>query len=170
MTPPTESFVLLPIFPITISSPQSQNTLSPGIDSDHVLGNTCIDSTTCTAPVTNTVADHGTTTADASPIIIAPSSATDGHPVQHRMRTHLQDNILQSKQYTDGTIRYDLSKRRGFTVTTPATSEPRNYIEALNSESWRTAIHEEYMALRLVPARSGINVIDYKWVYKIKRK
>lgn len=85
MTPLTEPSILLPIFPTTISTPQNQNTLSSRIDSDHVLGDTCIDSTTCTAPVTNTIADHGTTAIDVSPIITVPSSTTDGNHVQHRV-------------------------------------------------------------------------------------
>jgi hypothetical protein len=56
------------------------------------------------------------------------------------------------------------------------TDEPLNLIEDLNDNNWKKAIDIEFDSLEknrtwhLVPPQKGINVIDYKWVYKIKRK
>jgi histone deacetylase 1/2 len=56
------------------------------------------------------------------------------------------------------------------------TTEPSDYGTALSSPHWRTAMENEFNALqhnrtwRLVPPQSGINIIDCKWVFKIKRK
>jgi len=70
--------------------------------------------------------------------------------------------------YTDGTIRYGL-----FAI---AESEPQSLEAALRDPNWQQAMHDEYMALmrnktwHLVPPSAGRNIIDCKWVYKIKRK
>ena len=48
--------------------------------------------------------------------------------------------------------------------------------EALDDPKWRKAMEEEYNALlknntwHLVSAMKGTNLIDCKWVYKIKKK
>jgi len=87
--------------------------------------------------------------------------------VQHRPVTRLQHGIRQPKIRTDGTIRYGC-----FT----STGEPQNLEEALNDERWKAAMDTEYHALmenktwHLVPPEKGRNIIDCKWVYKIKRK
>jgi len=87
--------------------------------------------------------------------------------VQHRPVTRLQHGIRQPKIRTDGTIRYGC-----FT----STGEPQNLEEALNDEKWKAAMDNEYHALmenktwHLVPPQKGRNIIDCKWVYKIKRK
>jgi hypothetical protein len=82
-------------------------------------------------------------------------------------RTQLQKGIRNPKQYTDGTIRYS------FLYTT---GEPENLTKALNNANWRKAMDEEYDALtknktwHLVPPHHGNkNVIDCKWIYKIKK-
>jgi hypothetical protein len=81
--------------------------------------------------------------------------------------TPLQHGIRKSKVYTDGTIRYGC-----FT----STGEPQELKEALGDEKWKAAMDEEYSALlknktwHLVPPEKGRNIIDCKWVYKIKRK
>ena len=57
-----------------------------------------------------------------------------------------------------------------------ATDEPHDLEEALANDHWKRAMDEEYLALiknqtwHLVPPERGRNVIDYKWVYKVKRK
>ncbi|KAK1661599.1 hypothetical protein QYE76_049758 [Lolium multiflorum] len=54
--------------------------------------------------------------------------------------------------------------------------EPANLQAALDDPNWRGAMDEEFDALmknktwKLVPPRDGTNVIDCRWVYKIKRK
>jgi histone deacetylase 1/2 len=46
----------------------------------------------------------------------------------------------------------------------------------MNSKDWKSAMDTEYDALiknqtwHLVPLRKGVNIIDCKWVYKVKRK
>jgi hypothetical protein len=82
-------------------------------------------------------------------------------------RTRLRDGIRKPKVYTDGTVRYGC-----FT----ASGEPQSLDEALNSRDWKLAMDAEYNALidnktwHLVPPKRGINVIDCKWVYKVKQK
>jgi histone deacetylase 1/2 len=54
--------------------------------------------------------------------------------------------------------------------------EPCTLAEALDDENWCNAMNEEYKALmenktwHLVPPSSNKNLIDCKWVYRIKRK
>jgi hypothetical protein len=67
--------------------------------------------------------------------------------------------------------------RRHWIQCCPSTSgEPYNLQEALSSLHWKTAMDDEYAALmknktwQLVPPRSNQNLIDCKWVYKIKHK
>jgi histone deacetylase 1/2 len=84
-----------------------------------------------------------------------------------RVRTRLQSGISKPKIYTDGTIRY---------ANLSSTGEPENLDEALNDPNWRKAMQEEITALHkngtwhLVPAVKRANVINCKWVYKIKRR
>jgi hypothetical protein len=79
----------------------------------------------------------------------------------------LQHNISKPKIYTDGMVRYSLFSTTG---------EPQHYSEAMQDERCKKAMDIEFGALlrndtwRLVPPRAGTNIIDCKWVYKIKRK
>ena len=109
-------------------------------------------------------------------------------PNQHPMRTRLKNNIVQAKQFTDGTVRYSETSKKftgAVTVKTPTTitatetdtvTEPHNLQEALQSPGWREAMNNELSALHynetwdLVPPKPGINLIDSRWVYKVKRK
>jgi hypothetical protein len=81
--------------------------------------------------------------------------------------THGQRGIRKPKIYTNDTIRY------GFLTTN---REPKNLEDALQDTNWKEAMNAEILALErnktwhLVPPRKGRNVIDCKWVYKIKRK
>jgi hypothetical protein len=56
------------------------------------------------------------------------------------------------------------------------TVEPENITEAFGHADWKKAMHDEYSALmrnemwHLVPVKEGKNIIDCKWVYKVKRK
>ena len=57
-----------------------------------------------------------------------------------------------------------------------AAGEPNSVEEALADPKWRQAMEVEIQALdknrtwHLVPGKSGQNIIDCKWVFKIKRK
>jgi hypothetical protein len=92
---------------------------------------------------------------------VAPSAS----PV--RPRTHLQAGIRKPKVYTDGTIPYGLYT---------STGEPHNLDEALADTNWHNAMDIEYVALmknktrHLVPPQKGRNIIDRRWVWKVKRK
>jgi hypothetical protein len=85
-------------------------------------------------------------------------------PVSPR-RTRLMDGIRKPKIFTDGAVRY---------ANLTAASEPYNVQEALSTPQWKAAMQDEYAALtrnktwRLVPPQHGRNVIDCKWVFKIK--
>ena len=79
----------------------------------------------------------------------------------------LQDNIRKPKSYTDGIVRYGLLAQ---------VKEPSSLTEALDDENWRSAMDAEYSALlrnntwHLVPSAPGQNLIDCKWVCKIKQR
>jgi hypothetical protein len=81
--------------------------------------------------------------------------------------TRLQAGTRKPKVYTDGTIRYGFFTSSG---------EPKNINEALGDDNWKNAMDVEYSALmknkiwHLIPPRRGTNIIDCKWVYKIKRR
>ena len=58
-----------------------------------------------------------------------------------------------------------------------ATGEPNNLDEALRDKNWKHAMDDEYLALMqnrtwhlVPPQQAGRNIIDCKWVYKIKHK
>ena len=79
----------------------------------------------------------------------------------------MQTGKRKEKTYTDGTVRYGLSC---------TSNEPENLQVALANPDWKIAMDEEYRALvenktwHLVPFQQKINLIDCKWVYRIKRK
>jgi hypothetical protein len=62
-----------------------------------------------------------------------------------------------------------------FSTTTSPDTEPTSFTIANKSSHWRQAMADEYSALlrngtwTLVPRIPGTNVVDCKWVYKIKR-
>jgi histone deacetylase 1/2 len=84
-----------------------------------------------------------------------------------RPRTQLQSGVSQPKKFTDGTIRY---------AYFCSTGEPSSTTEGFADPRWKATMDEEYDALmknntwHLVPSTRGQNVIDCKWVYKIKWK
>ena len=113
---------------------------------------------------------HGTCQApDAGPSTSCQAPRTGSSaPINPAARTRLQKGIRNPKQYTDGTIRY---------AFLCATGELQHLTEAVENENWRKAMDEEYNALmknktwHLVPSHHGNkNVIDCKWIYKIKKK
>jgi hypothetical protein len=92
-----------------------------------------------------------------------PSSTTA--PARHG--TRLQHGIRKPKVYIDGTIHYGV-----FSVS----GEPQYHHEALNNQRWKNAMDSEFGALlknqiwHLVPPKSGVNAIDCKWIYMMKKK
>lgn len=107
--------------------------------------------------------------AQVNPTMPEVSTSTEDFtaPSLTRPRTRLHDGIRKPKVYTDGTVRYGLFTSSG---------EPHNVNEALHDKNWKLAMDIEYDALiknktwHLVPPQKGRNIIDCKWVYKIKRK
>jgi hypothetical protein len=79
----------------------------------------------------------------------------------------LQKGIRKLKIYTDGTMCYGLLTTSG---------KPRDHREALADPKWKKVMDSEFEALlrndtwHLVEPKKGANVIDCKWVYKIKKK
>jgi hypothetical protein len=96
---------------------------------------------------------------------LSPVAASTLPP--ERPHTCLQSGISKQKKVTDGTIRY---------AHFCSTGEPSTIAEAFTDSRWKAAMDEEYDALiknhtwHLVPSARGQNVIDCKWVCKIKRK
>ena len=88
--------------------------------------------------------------------------------------TRLQHGIRKPLDRKDGTIAWS-AIRLAHQVDLLQT-EPRNYREAMSSPHWRDAMETEFSALRnnktwcLVPPVPGVNIIDSKWVFKIKQK
>jgi hypothetical protein len=100
------------------------------------------------------------------------------------MTTRLRNNIMQVKEFKDGTVRYP-QNARGFvcSVTDPkltmalsVVTDPTSLEQALIDPGWKKAMDEEYSALMrnhiwdLVPPRKAVNLIDNKWVFKVKKK
>jgi histone deacetylase 1/2 len=118
------------------------------------------------------VTDADASQSISSVVMPAPDVAgSSAAPTQiTRPKTRLQSGIQKEKVYTDGTIKY------GKSAFLTATGEPQCLEEALGSKHWKEAMDAEYMALmknkiwHLVPPQKGVNIIDCKWVYKIKRK
>jgi hypothetical protein len=96
-------------------------------------------------------------------------SETVAVPADENQRAHtrLHNNIRKPKQRTDGTVAY-LAKMEF--------SKPTDYKSTLWHKEWKQAMQEEYNALmknetwELTPWKRGINVVDCKWVFKLKRK
>nr|AAV44026.1 hypothetical protein [Oryza sativa Japonica Group] len=88
-------------------------------------------------------------------------------PAPQRPVTRLQQGIRKPKCYMDGTLRY---------LNLVTTSEPTSLYDAMNNSNWKATMDSEFNALQknktwhLVPSTSGKNIIDCKWVYKIKKK
>jgi hypothetical protein len=117
---------------------------------------------------TGSVAESAEYSAISSPSTGSAVDTVDVVPsMQERPHTRLQSGVSKPKKFTDGTIRYAYFS---------STGEPSSTAEALADVRWKAAMGKEYAALinnktwHLVPSGRGQNIIDCKWVYKIKRK
>jgi hypothetical protein len=83
----------------------------------------------------------------------------------HQYGTRLRHNIHKPKVRTDGMVTY-------FAIKT--SSEPTSYTTTMADPLWQQAMNNEFQALlknktwHLVPPRVGLNIIDCKWVFKLK--
>lgn len=104
----------------------------------------------------------GSSVADA--YVVPSTSVTSQRPI-----THLQHGISKPKTYTDGTIRWGM-------FVMAATEEPTSVADALHDPRRVAAMDSEHQALlrnkiwHVVPPPKGKNVIDCKWVYRVKKK
>jgi hypothetical protein len=63
-----------------------------------------------------------------------------------------------------------------YSVVWVSSDEPTSHVTALNHPLWRQAMADEFQALlknktwHLIPPRLGLNIIDCKWVFKLKQK
>ena len=95
--------------------------------------------------------------------------------VRSSMTTRLQKGIRQPLQRKDGTITWNSVSSSNPTMLT---TKPSDFCIALSSPHWGAAMEAEFTALQHnktwwlvpLPPRSGVNIIDCKWVFKIKRK
>jgi hypothetical protein len=84
-----------------------------------------------------------------------------------RPKTRLQDGIRKEKVFTNGTVRYGC-----FAIS----EEPQDLSTVLEDKHWKAAMDDEFNALiknntwHLVAPENIKNVIDCKWVYKVKKK
>jgi hypothetical protein len=90
------------------------------------------------------------------------------NPPAHPHRTRLSHNLRQPKIRTNGTVTYSAIR------TTDAV--PTSHVTALVNPLLQSAMHEEFQALiknktwHLIPPRPGLNIIDCKWIFKLKHK
>jgi hypothetical protein len=137
--------------------PGSSATTAPGFSATHLA--------------TGSSGESAESSALASPLGFllgfAVETAAVVPSVQERPHTRLQSGVSKPKKFTDGTIRYAYFS---------STGEPSSTAEALEDVRWKADMDEEYAALiknktwHLVPSDRGQNIIECKWVYKIKRK
>jgi hypothetical protein len=106
--------------------------------------------------------------AESSQVAVAPTYNSQGLANDDaRPKTRLQNNICWPKIYTNGMVHY---------TNLIVSGEPKNLDEAMHHKQWKGAMNEEYQALmknktwHLVPSTHATNIIDCKWVYKIKRR
>ena len=122
-------------------------------------------------PVGSSAAGQPTAVAPIAPLATAGTtvpSIVDPAPTTHLYGTRLKHNIKKPKVRTHGTVTYS--------VVRSSATEPTSHITAMEHPLWRQAIIDEFHALlknktwHLVPPRAGLNVIDCKWVFKLKQK
>jgi hypothetical protein len=93
--------------------------------------------------------------------------ASIANPAPAPPHTCLQARIHKPKVYFDSMVPYTFST---------TSDEPHSLLEALSTPSWKAAMNDEYTALmrnktwHLVPPQADRNVIDCKWVFKVKHK
>jgi hypothetical protein len=107
------------------------------------------------------VTTHGSTSSfPVDPSWYADTGATD-HLTNELDKLHMKENY-HGKDHVHTT---DLTR-----------TEPRDHREAMGCPHWRDAMEVEFSALqanktwRLVPPPPGVNIIDSKWVFKVKQK
>jgi histone deacetylase 1/2 len=146
----------------------------PGADHTDDSGTASSSGSTSSAPDLPGSSAHdfsaGSPSPLSSPVHTGPHGAAQQPPPAagrtHAMRTRLRDGILLSKKRTDGIVTY--------TAVRSDDLEPVSMANALQNPQWKAAMDAELAALhrndtwRLVPAPPGANLIDSRWVFKVK--
>ncbi|GJZ02295.1 putative RNA-directed DNA polymerase [Tanacetum coccineum] len=102
-----------------------------------------------------------------SPVSITSIPTPPPPPITRQRPANLRQNPKQR-------VPYNPSANHATVLPTTIT-EPTSFTVANNSPEWRQAMKEEYDALMkngtwsLVPRASNTNVVDGKWVYRLKR-
>jgi hypothetical protein len=103
----------------------------------------------------------------------APSPTPSPSPPPARVvvhpHTHNQSGIFHPHERTDGTVAW-LSA-----CMTHVEVEPQHFQPSMSIPHWRTSMEQEFQAhqkndtWKLVPPMSRVNIIDSKWVFKVKK-
>jgi hypothetical protein len=129
----------------------------------------CFGSSVSISPATGSLVERTRLpgSAVAHPFGSSTQQPTSPSPAPACPSIRLQHGIRKPKTYIDGTVRYGLLT---------CTNEPCSVHEALGDDRWKNAMNKEVDALQknntwhLVPRKPGTNIIDCKWVYRVKRK
>lgn len=161
-----------PVSPMTSASVSAQES-EPGLSSHDTLPGptttslTHVGDPTSNAPNRAFDSELPAAVSTPDPVLESSTAPSAGGELYQRPKTRLQSGIRKEKHYTDGTVKYSFLTSIG---------EPQNLSEALEDNNWKQAMDAEYDALmknktwHLVPPQKGCNIIDCKWVYKIKQK
>ncbi|KAK1699306.1 hypothetical protein QYE76_016003 [Lolium multiflorum] len=109
----------------------------------------------------------------SAPSASPPAAPPPPVPAASRPHTRSRSGIVCPKERTDGTVAW-LAACMAHAVDDP-TAEPRSYQAAMTIPHWRAAMEQEYQALlqnetwTLVPPPPRVNIIDSKWVFKVKK-
>lgn len=155
--------------PTLSSSPPYTSSASPTVLPDHSPSDTPSTSSASPHVVTDILSPNNSST--SPPVVTdtppSPPSATNPPPPPPPPRarpSHLRQNPKQ---------RVVFAPSANHTTTSP--TEPTSFTIANKSPEWRQAMADEYSALvrngtwSLVPPVPNTNVIDCKWVYRLKR-
>ncbi|KAK1630656.1 hypothetical protein QYE76_004971 [Lolium multiflorum] len=172
MMPPSPSPVrsgdcASPASPASPSPTRMQHPSSPSPVSTGPLLPTPASSPLVASPPSSSPPGSGSSSSSSA----APSTSTV--PAVSRPHTRSRSGIVRPKERTDGTVAW-YAACMSAAISDP-TAEPRTYQAALSIPHWRDAMEQEYSALlrnntwTLVPPPSRVNIIDSKWVFKVKK-
>jgi hypothetical protein len=91
------------------------------------------------------------------------------------MTTRSQNLIVKPYQFTDGKVKYPPPQALTASIATHE-DELTCFSPASKHPEWRAAMNAEFDAFlkngtwSLVPFSSHMNIVGFKWVFKIKRK
>jgi len=110
----------------------------------------------------------------SSPISLSPTPCPAPTRI-HPMVTRVQNQVVLPRVFTDGRIRYPIS-RALLAVQDSEFAEPTCFSNDIKIPEWRQAMQTEFNALlqnqtwTLVPPQQATNLVGCKWVFKVKRK